>query len=777
MLITRPRCRTVLLALALTPLLVVLPVEPMVAEEVAPATRSETVTGIEQHLPDVAEPEAGASSGPDAAAEEPSPGSEFRRSEPIVAPLPFVGLGVKGTGEEPVLLFRTMGRDGEWSTWAEAGMLEEFDGPDTDSSEARTATRGDTADWRTTAIWAGPSEQVQFKVGGEPDSIEVTFTDTAGLSETRLERLGRWLDSRRPARTAEANVLEQAPDIQTRSDWGADETWRSGTPTERDVSFSVLHHTATKSDYTREEAPAQVRNIYYWHTHGNGWNDIGYNFLVDRFGTIYEGRYGGIDKGIQGAHAAGWNAGSVGVALMANHNDVSPDARALDALSDLLAWKYRVHDLDPDPEARVQHNDESIRTLEGHRNLRGSYTEWSSSDSFQYDCPGQRLYWRMPDIRDAIADEHAALQAADPPYVPTRTERVVDTRSGLGLSEALGHREGQRVTVAGQGEVPGDAAAVAINVTAVRPSHDTFLTVWPSGQRRPRVASLNAAADSVVNNFVLAEVGADGTVAVYNRNGSTDVVFDVVGYVPAGSEYVAVTPERLLDSRDDVGGPPAILGQGETRSVPVDGAAGVPSGAAAVAINVTAVTPSSDTYLTVWPKGQRRPRISSLNIAQGRTGGNFVLAEVGDDDIVQVYNRNGEVDIVVDVVGYVPGDTEYTPVRPARLLDTRQELGGQGPLGPRSSVTLDVAGSAGVPTDARAVAVNVTAVGPTDHSYLTAWPAGTRRPRAATVNFPPERTVGNSVLLEVGDGGEVRLYNHNGEVDVVVDVVGYVTDS
>ena len=112
------------------------------------------------------------------------------------------------------------------------------------------------------------------------------------------------------------------PPIMPRLSWGADESIRRGPPTYAPaVRFAIVHHTAGRNDYSRAEAAAIVKGIQLFHVQGNGWNDIGYNFLVDRFGTIYEGRFGGIDRNVVGAHALGFNTGSVGIALLGTYGD------------------------------------------------------------------------------------------------------------------------------------------------------------------------------------------------------------------------------------------------------------------------------------------------------------------------------------------------------------------------------------------------------------------------------------------------------------------------
>src|SRR3989442_5962360 len=111
--------------------------------------------------------------------------------------------------------------------------------------------------------------------------------------------------------------------------------------------LAVGHHPAGTNSYTPAEAPAIVRGIQVYHVKANGWNDIGYNFLIDRFGTVYEGRGGGIDQNVVGAHSQGFNTGTVGVSMIGNYSSVAPTRAQQDALVKLLAWRLDVAHLDP----------------------------------------------------------------------------------------------------------------------------------------------------------------------------------------------------------------------------------------------------------------------------------------------------------------------------------------------------------------------------------------------------------------------------------------------
>jgi hypothetical protein len=154
--------------------------------------------------------------------------------------------------------------------------------------------------------------------------------------------------------------------------------------------------------------------------------------------------------------------------------------------------------------------------------------------------------------------------------------------------------------------------------------------------------------------MVLTRVGANGMVSIYNNSGSTDVVVDVLGCfdADASGRYVALSPRRVLDTRDGLGAPAAKVGQAPLE-VTLLGRGGVPtSGVSGVMLNVTAVTPTRDTYVTVYPGGGDRPMASNLNVSVGQVIPNMVLARIGPAGTVMMYNNGGVIDLVADVVGY-----------------------------------------------------------------------------------------------------------------------------
>ena len=241
------------------------------------------------------------------------------------------------------------------------------------------------------------------------------------------------------------------------------------------------------------------------------------------------------------------------------------------------------------------------------------------------------------------------------PLVPAR---LLDTRLGTGgRLGSLQQGESIDLQVAGIGGVAGSPQAVALNVTVTGPTAGSFLTVWPSGEARPFASSVNMVRGQTVPNMVLARVGANGMVSIFNNTGATDVVVDVMGcfHGDASGRYVALSPRRVLDTREGVGAPLAPVGQAPLE-VTLAGKGGVPSnGVSGVMLNVTAVAPTAQTFITVYPGGSARPTASNLNVSAGQVIPNMVLARLGTDGTVMMFNNGGVVDLVADVVGYFTG--------------------------------------------------------------------------------------------------------------------------
>ncbi len=231
--------------------------------------------------------------------------------------------------------------------------------------------------------------------------------------------------------------------------------------------------------------------------------------------------------------------------------------------------------------------------------------------------------------------------------------RILDTRSGLGApSGPVVQNSRIDVTVAGVAGVGSDADTVVLNVTVTQPTGEGYVTVWPNGAPMPTASSLNFVPGQTVPNLVIAKLG-NGKVSIYNSSGATHLIADVLGSFRAGSgsRLTSLSPARLLDTRTDNGSSNPV---GQTPiALSVAGRGGVPAaGVTAVVLNVTATGGTSDGYVTVYPTGQDAPTASNLNTSAGQTRANLVIAKVGSDGAVAMYNSAGAIHLLADVVGY-----------------------------------------------------------------------------------------------------------------------------
>jgi hypothetical protein len=242
--------------------------------------------------------------------------------------------------------------------------------------------------------------------------------------------------------------------------------------------------------------------------------------------------------------------------------------------------------------------------------------------------------------------------------------------------------------------------------------------------------------------------------------------------------FTPLVPTRVLDSRKGTGGYDTPWGAHDTRELQVAGTSGVPVHAKAVLLNITGVSPTEATHLTVHPSGGARPLASNLNLPAGDVRAVLVLVRVGPNGNISIFNNSGDMDVVADVVGYYAHTGEgFGSLRPTRLLDSRDGTGGySSPWGPGVARDVVVADVGGVPDDARAVVLNVTAVDPTAGSHLTVYPAGAPRPLASSLNFPAGDVRANLVVVPVGPDHKITIFNNSGEVDVLADVMGYYGD-
>ncbi|MFF7213092.1 peptidoglycan recognition protein [Streptomyces sp. NPDC008238] len=250
----------------------------------------------------------------------------------------------------------------------------------------------------------GPSEAGDPLGGGRPQDGTTTDTaadpsDTTGtlVESPFVPELSR---SQTEALTGQ-RFTGARPRIVTRFGWGADEQLRNEDSEFTDaISAIFVHHTATGNDYECSDSPSVIRGIYRYHVKSSGWRDIGYNFLVDKCGNIYEGRSGGVSKAVFGAHTLGFNEHTMGIAVLGDYSEERPSGEALSAVARLAAWKLGIYGRNPEgmtylvsggsnryPKGTRVH----MNVISGHR------------DGFNTQCPGTVLYDDLGIIRRTAA--------------------------------------------------------------------------------------------------------------------------------------------------------------------------------------------------------------------------------------------------------------------------------------------------------------------------------------------------------------------------------------
>jgi hypothetical protein len=373
-----------------------------------------------------------------------APGHAATRLAALSTPAPVHGYATVGVTWKPgtqlpedaiKVQVRTR-TNGIWSGWTTAPYHDEH-GPDAGTAEAAHVRPG------TDAVVVGDVDEVQMKAetltGAAPADLELavidpgtgkvskqapaidtaklpagdaTATGTAPVETTAGATASSAQLSAGPAASDDSAALtamtvSPKPVIYSRAQWGANESLRDKSSLRYGtIKTGFIHHTVNANDYTAAQVPALIRGIYAYHTQTRGWSDIGYNFLVDRFGRIWEGRYGGVDRPVVGAHTLGYNEYSFAMSAIGNFEIAHPPQAVLDAYARLFAWKLSLSNIRADA-TRLWVKDRYLQAINGHR------------DVGRTACPGKYLYAKIPSIRVAAqAIQNAAQTPVDPASLP-----------------------------------------------------------------------------------------------------------------------------------------------------------------------------------------------------------------------------------------------------------------------------------------------------------------------------------------------------------------------
>jgi hypothetical protein len=312
---------------------------------------------------------------------------------------PFVGIGFSWVGGAEDVAVRVLLADG---TWTEPVDLDAENSGDDDGGAGPSDRRA-----YTNPLTPGtPATGYEVTLPAQASDLRVHFVreDPLGLGQPRISRL----------ETAGAADGIPGPDgIRSRTAWGARERNATsscgsgahpeglGCVADSGVNNAIVHHTVNANNYSAGAVPEMLRAIQTFHMDVRGWDDIAYNFVVDRFGTIWEGRAGGADRPVIGAHVAGFNTGSVGVSVLGTFDSAVPTAASLEGVAQVIAFKLAQRNVDPLGSTVLLSRGGDIyppgelvpmANIAGHRDLG------------QTSCPGSQLYARLGEIRQRVAE-------------------------------------------------------------------------------------------------------------------------------------------------------------------------------------------------------------------------------------------------------------------------------------------------------------------------------------------------------------------------------------
>ncbi|MDA0180734.1 N-acetylmuramoyl-L-alanine amidase [Solirubrobacter phytolaccae] len=381
----------------------------------------------------------------------------------------------------------------------------------------------------TDPAFTGTADELQFRLRGEAKQLSARFVRALGDAPARPK-----------ARASQAGPL-----VIPRDSWGAAQVPPRGAPSYGVVQAAFVHHTAGNIAYAPEESPSIVLGIARYHVESNGWNDIGYNFLVDRYGAVFEGRAGGIEAAVIGAQAQGFNDDTTGIACLGTFTAVALDEPAIEALAKVIGWKLSLHGVPVQGQVTLISGGGAtnrypagtpvvFERISGHR------------DSNETSCPGDQLYAQLPHLR-------------------TRAARYAFSASGLTL-KAASQKGAAPATVSGQlrfadGSSPAGAplgveyttagsAWTQISTTTAGPDGTwaVSVTLPASGQVRAVFAG-DASRGRLESTPITVKVVPSLTLTTDKRRAKHNIAFAVSGVLTPSQPRVECVLEKQVKGR------------------------------------------------------------------------------------------------------------------------------------------------------------------------------------------------------------------------------------
>lgn len=391
-----------------------------------------------------------------------------------------------------------------WGEWTKLEWQ-----PTQDASSAERRTLG------SDPLWTGAANQVEARVlgaaGQSAQGVQLSLVDTTQVAADAA--LPQPSSQVRAAAVSTEPTYASRPTIVSRAQWGADESWLSingascvPANTDTTVKAAIVHHTAGTNSYTKEQSASIVRGIYAYHVKSMGWCDVGYNFLIDKYGQIFEGRHGGMDLPVHGAHATTWNTDTVGVSVMMNSETAVQSPEAMTSVSRVLAWKlagnYR------DPLATLSLGGKTINRIARH------------GDVMQTACPGRNITAYMPTLRSRV--NSAMGNWRTPIYLAWQAQGGESGKLGspFGLERPIG---AGRVTDFGQGAIYQNSAGATFWMG--KPTADRYASLgrvtswlgWPTANQTTGPVSGSTRTNFTGGTIVASSAGAQAVPATVAR--------------------------------------------------------------------------------------------------------------------------------------------------------------------------------------------------------------------------------------------------------------------
>jgi uncharacterized protein with LGFP repeats len=304
--------------------------------------------------------------------------------------------------------------DGSWGPWYEAENLDGV-GPEAPVRGTDPVFVGRTTDVQIAVNRAAPAARpaaapAKPGLGYVPVNVEQPLSQDLKAVLISPPQAPVDISSLPPEAATPPGV---PPVVIGRAQWGADESQVCGKPVYDDVvRAGIVHHTAGSNDYAPEDSAGIVRSIFEYHTRTLGWCDIAYNALVDKYGQVFEGRAGGMDRPVEGAHTGGFNLDTWGVAMLGNFDDVPPTPIQLRTTGRLLGWRLGLDHVDPKGTVALTSAGGSFTKIPGGTTIQLP-TIFTHRDVGNTDCPGNAAYAAMPLLRDTAAHFNSPIDPTD----------------------------------------------------------------------------------------------------------------------------------------------------------------------------------------------------------------------------------------------------------------------------------------------------------------------------------------------------------------------------